>query len=998
VSEAFWQAKIQGLLYDFDLNKLRQYSGDEAQPFLNALQPIEPSSHLLNAHLITEASDRAVLNAAKLRVNGSNLKIAHLLSGAELPLSLESSTYNSLKRGSGEDGVSGNTGNGQIDSKQQFWWLWRCLPQAISQQLGDESLLMPAATVLPDASVWSHASLTAALAGALTGYERPSQPALTTSHPYLATFSFTPIQELIKASRKMRDFWAGSWVLHYLSAKICWKLAQIYGPDCLIYPSLYQQPLIDHWLLEEVQKRKWQSFTSWVEQPSDRALLTAGFPNVIVALLPKAEVRKAMQTARQTLMDEWSRTTPSAENSSIGHLVFQELERRRWMPKLRETNKTWSSWLEAQWQTYWTALPVGIEGVDLVNKAIPETQANVLKKWSEQLNHVCNLKDKPEQLQEELFLPQETQFIQAVYQKDPSVSVNVGSWWPYIFDQLRFAATSGKSCRVWKLPTAFVPRSTISGFGPVVCPNPEQHHLTERDTDECWQRHAGLFDGIEELNATETLKRGLHKVLPRMLFPKEPHRWTERLPESYPDLSSGVAGWLRTHPENIDYFLNACEDIKKNFDWTINPQEPNDEPPATLPWGIPWVAQHYPQWPNSRILNAGWVIDDFQPTNPKPGELFTRDAQKRIRQAELRQVEARIAKHFPPGNNPTDWYVLAAGDGDGMSQWLKGERLKDYQDYMPAAPERSDLADPETQSIHDTFDVFKTLKKRMGPSTHNALSRALLDFSNQLVPYLTEQRYAGRLIYSGGDDVLAYTNLWEWDSWLWDIRQCFRGADDPSQNPADRFRSEGDYWQWDSLEPPEEAEGKLHPRFTIKRPLFTMGHQATLSFGIVIAHHSVPLAIALENLWAAEEKAKAHKYQQCQKDAVQVRVLFGNGNILKSTSKLKVFNQWRTLLTYEKSTIDGAIFEQAAQLWNQHPAPSIEAIEFWTIAFCDRRDIFKDNPLAKRDFQQNLTAYLRALSLTTPEAQQDDEIQNWFKLTAFILRNRDIDITLRKAS
>ena len=44
--------------------------------------------------------------------------------------------------------------------------------------------------------------------------------------------------------------------------------------------------------------------------------------------------------------------------------------------------------------------------------------------------------------------------------------------------------------------------------------------------------------------------------------------------------------------------------------------------------------------------------------------------------------------------------------------------------------------------------------------SHSALGRALLDFSNQLVPYLTEERYAGRLIYGGGDDVLAYTNLW----------------------------------------------------------------------------------------------------------------------------------------------------------------------------------------------------------------------------------------------
>ncbi len=43
----------------------------------------------------------------------------------------------------------------------------------------------------------------------------------------------------------------------------------------------------------------------------------------------------------------------------------------------------------------------------------------------------------------------------------------------------------------------------------------------------------------------------------------------------------------------------------------------------------------------------------------------------------------------------------------------------------------------------------------MGPSTHSALSRALLDFSNQLVPYLTQNRYAGRLIYGGGDDVFS---------------------------------------------------------------------------------------------------------------------------------------------------------------------------------------------------------------------------------------------------
>ena len=71
------------------------------------------------------------------------------------------------------------------------------------------------------------------------------------SRPHVAVFTFTPVQELIKASRKLRDFWAGSWLLHYLSAKACWDLAWKYGPDTLLYPCLYAQPLIDYWLLKE---------------------------------------------------------------------------------------------------------------------------------------------------------------------------------------------------------------------------------------------------------------------------------------------------------------------------------------------------------------------------------------------------------------------------------------------------------------------------------------------------------------------------------------------------------------------------------------------------------------------------------------------------------------------------------------------------------------------------------------------------------------------------
>jgi CRISPR-associated protein Cmr2 len=253
-----------------------------------------------------------------------------------------------------------------------------------------------------------------------------------------------------------------------------------------------------------------------------------------------------------------------------------------------------------------------------------------------------------------------------------------------------------------------------------------------------------------------------------------------------------------------------------------------------------------------------------------------------------------------------------------------------------------------------------------------------LDFSNQLVPYLTEQRYAGRLIYGGGDDVLAYTNLWEWDNWLWDIRQCFKGAEDP----RDEFESKGNYWQW--------CKEVTSP--VAKRPLFTMGSEATISFGVAIAHHSVPLAIALENLWEAEEKAKEHKSPNGdKKDAVQVRILYGNGNILESTAKFDVFYQWQQLIN-ASSKLESAIFEQAAQVWSQHPAPKPEALKPWTQVFCTRRDLFKNDDDARLDFQQNLADFLDRLWQSTPETKLDREILNWLKLAAFLKRNRDIQL------
>ena len=806
------------------------------------------------------------------------------------------------------------------------------------------------------------------------------------SRPHVAVFTFTPVQELIKASRKLRDFWAGSWLLHYLSAKACWDLAWKYGPDTLLYPCLYAQPLIDYWLLKE-----YPDFKKWVDLPDQRSLLTAGFPNVVVAILPDNAAKQeninnpvyaAMQQIKQSVLDEWDR---------LGSAVLEKLQKEdkrkshSWKDILPSA---WQGWLKSQWQTYWVALPIGSIQTSL--DCSPRDQ-DVYKTWRDEQNRFASPKNL-------LFPDQEYRFLEAVFhlpsdddlpeieaqedknddkkkfEKQPNM--NVCSWWASLFDQARRNLNAVKNARSWELPTAKAPRSSLSGVGSVVHPVFNVEHpewLAESEANEFWAEPLGLFNSTEKMNATEVLKRTIHEVLSTTIFQMPVKGGCRKLIYA-PDLSSGVAGWLRYLQQQedpkgkIQQFEQVCDRILDQFTWASNAAEE--------PWGIPWIDLSDSQWRNKnpRLINAGWLIEEYKTES------------KEAKKEQLRLVKQCIQETFKEGDNPTDWYVIAAGDGDNMSKWLEGDKhlMKSYGSYIP--DDLHPKIDRLDDSLREPFQEFLEQTKRMSPSTHSALSRALLDFSNQLVPYLTEQRYAGRLIYGGGDDVLAYTNLWEWDKWLWDIRQCFKGSTDPHGE----FDDSGDYWRWKGDDPKSKGLSK--------RPLFTMGSNATISFGIVIAHHSVPLAIALENMWQAEEEAKEHEYIDIQgkmqaKDAVQVRVIYGNGNILKATCKFDIFEQWKELINLDIEIADSdrpALFEQAATVWEQHPAPA-GAINAWTTAFCDRREKLSE-PTIKETFQKALTSFLNELWKKTDENDRDREVQNWLKLAAFMLRKREINI------
>lgn len=73
---------------------------------------------------------------------------------------------------------------------------------------------------------------------------------------------------------------------------------------------------------------------------------------------------------------------------------------------------------------------------------------------------------------------------------------------------------------------------------------------------------------------------------------------------SHPNLSSGVAGWLKQMSAAgkqyvVNYYLDAYKVISDRFIWTTE----NEYTLANLPWGIYWVKQNHPDWLNPRLLN-----------------------------------------------------------------------------------------------------------------------------------------------------------------------------------------------------------------------------------------------------------------------------------------------------------------------------------------------------------------------------------------------------------
>jgi CRISPR-associated protein Cas10/Cmr2 subtype III-B len=254
-----------------------------------------------------------------------------------------------------------------------------------------------------------------------------------------------------------------------------------------------------------------------------------------------------------------------------------------------------------------------------------------------------------------------------------------------------------------------------------------------------------------------------------------------------------------------------------------------------------------------------------------------------------------IAKHRPDAKDDDEkdvielgdeekYFAVLALDGDQIGKWVSGEftpsfrgQLASYQDGSGNETgaleyfERASDPDDGQGTLKDRYSSFLDSNRALSPSYHLQFSQALGQFALRCARKIV-QAYKGRLIYAGGDDVLA---LLPSDLALQcgeSLRRAFKGDEvvDPHGEVIFRSSSHGfleDFKYVDDMGSPI--------------PILVPGPKAECSAGIAIAHFKAPLQDVVRAAQAAEKRAKRLPSEGGNgREAVAVTLMKRSGEII----------------------------------------------------------------------------------------------------------------------
>jgi CRISPR-associated protein Cmr2 len=744
-------------------------------------------------------------------------------------------------------------GDRGIDWKRTFLNFWQSAPVSPARGLGALWQVLPADTRVPDHSIWEHLRLTSAFAGAMANGDAPA----------LLAVSLGPVQSFIAQGRSTSDLWAGSHLLSHMAWEAMRVVAERFGPDAILFPDLHGVPIVTAWLRSQVGVDDVEDpLAGELKSQTDaNPLFAAALPNRFVAIVPACEAEAVahdiVSNVRSWVLERakaaWNRLGAEGEVGAAGlNYGMSQIERQ----------------LDGFPDVHWCAVPWKLVETDAAGRV---TGTNRIEEALAPFYPADHDGAAPGFLGSAAWtVVMEGLELEGVAFFEP----NGGMLYPAIYDLLDRALGAFKTTREFSGLVQEGYRCSLCGIREVLCTDEEERNSRAAQAP-TWSRLERKLPAWVREN-----ERLCGVCLLKRLWPV---LFTE---SSEVKQFVGEEGQIRrfvvsTHTMALSTTLQRL--VARHAQIVGRPElrellrgiEEHERQGRSgfrvaLPRKVVCKLRDVGEEVR-RLVRAlpGW-LDDLSDQPDEDDENSPGVTRRQI----LRNVQSLIRENPGEEGSPSEeaYYALVLMDGDHMGAWLSGtepaQRTPYGSVFHPAI-----RAEIENRAQHSTvLSSYLSEHASPSPSYHAAISRALNGFSLHVARRVVEDVHCGKLIYSGGDDVLAMSSVKDVLSMILALRCAYSGTVPASDEET----------VWRSLNLENHGLLLKNGYALIERSrllLRTMGDRATASAGVVIAHHKAPLGSVLREARAAERAAKA-----AGRDAFSISLMKRSGGITRFTS------------------------------------------------------------------------------------------------------------------
>ncbi len=736
----------------------------------------------------------------------------------------------------------GIKGGESHDMRRTLLALWRFAPElnetVDNGELGVLWGVLPADTRVPDHSIWDHLDLTSAFAGAFAA--DPKQEVA------LLTVSLGPVQSFIAAARSTSDLWAGSHLLSRLAWECMRPLCEELGPDAVLFPRLRGIPQVDLWLREQMHlPEKLFDGCEWQQGATDaNPLFSAALPNRFVAVVPASQAKDIAERCTAAVRT-WLEAT--------GQDVVERLLKVAGLHtgEKQHCHKQMADQLKGFPEVHWAAVPFSLihpRNVDKQNDLdTTQLSAAMAPFFGVEPGKPCGFLASPawQVLKEDTAWDDRTAFR----------SPNPGTLYPAVFDLAERALAAAKASRTFEQLPQTGWRCSLTGESEWLTTDPEQLKKSYRQQkDTLWAKvHKAQKSWAKEgehLGGLAALKRLWPNV-----FADEVGAVTGKTVGRFVvsthtmALASQMEHWLMNDAPTGVEFSKACEEL--------NP----DAVAVALPRGL---MRHV----KNHINDAKFLPSLLDAARDSDDEGAYAKAQSVVKNT----LNVDKSKAF----KLETYYSLIMMDGDRMGAILDGDiNTKTAIPYLKSFHPSVQSGFKKQADKNAKLQAYGDQPRAISPNRHLAISGALNDFSQTVVRHVVEEEHLGRVLYAGGDDVLAMLPVADLLSTMQRLRHAYSGS-----APKDEKTN------WGMV---RNRQGDVRNQLVLNkgfawldgRLMRMMGENATASCGAVIAHHQAPLGAVLNELRAAEKRAK----NEGGRNAFSITVIKRSGGALNLTEK-----------------------------------------------------------------------------------------------------------------